>query len=120
MPSDSPGNPSPVVRPKPKRLRYDASVVLPTRPPTLAMPMLLDSATMSASVMVSTGCGCESWIVYWSTCIESGTWNRWVIDTAPDSIAAAAVITLLTEPGSNASVTAGFRSRAGSCAATCA
>ena len=43
-----------------------------------------------------------------------------MIDTVPDSIAAAAVMTLLTEPGSNASVTAGFRSRAGSFAATCA
>ena len=119
MPSDSPGNPSPVVRPNPKRFRYDASVVLPTRPPTFAIPMLLDSATMSASIMVSTGCSCESWIVYSSTSIESGTWKRCVIDTAPDSMAAAAVITLLTDPGSNASVTATFRSRPGSCVATC-
>ena len=36
-----------------------------------------------------------------------------MIETLPDSIAAAAVTILFTEPGSNASVTARFRQRSG-------
>ncbi len=92
-------------------------MVFPMTPATFAMPMLLDSAMMSESIMVSTGCGCESWIVYWSTCIDAGTWNRWVSDTAPDSSAAAAVMILFTDPGSNASVTVRLRHRSGSVSA---
>ena len=62
MPFDSPGNPTPVAWPSPNRARYVASAAEPNRSATLTAPMLLDSATMSPSVICIGGCGWESWI----------------------------------------------------------
>ena len=66
---------------------------------------------MSPSVISSTPCGSASWIVYPSTSRVPGTRNVSVGVTDPDSIAAAAVIVLFTEPGSQVSVTARFTKR---------
>ena len=71
--------------------------------------MLLDCATMSPSVIAWTGCECESFTVYPPTCIHHGTWKTSRTPTDPLSSAAAAVTTLFTDPGSNMSVTARFR-----------
>ncbi len=76
--------------------------------------MLLDSAMMSASVMGVTGCGWESWIVKPSISRVAGTAKTSSSATAPVSSAAAAVMTLFTEPGSHRSVTGRFRYVAGS------
>ena len=43
------------------------------------------------------------------TCIDDGTRNRWSRPTEPVSSAAAAVMILLTDPGSKESVTARLR-----------
>ncbi len=69
---------------------------------------------MSPSVIVSTGCTWESWISNCPTCRWAGTWNRWVTLTDPVSKAAAAVMILFTEPGSNVSVNARLRHGPGS------
>ena len=63
---------------------------------------------MSPSVIVSVPCGSASWIVYPSIERVPATWNVSVGRTTPEDSAAAAVIVLLTEPGSKVSVTARF------------
>ena len=71
--------------------------------------MLLDWATMSPRVMSWMGWAWESLTVYPPTLIHDGTRKTSRRPTAPVSRAAAAVTTLLTDPGSNMSVTARFR-----------
>src|SRR3954469_4801470 len=117
MPSTSPGNPTPVGWPSPNRARYWAMRRCPTRWASLIVPTLLDWAMMSAIVIDSTGCTCESWNTHsghssGSSAITSGTSNRSSGRTSPSSIAADAVMTLFTEPGSYTDTMAGFWSRA--------
>ena len=66
----------------------------------LMVPMLLDFATTPASVRSSVPCGLWSWKVSSARCSTGGTTMRDVGLRPPSSRTAAAVMTLLVDPGS--------------------
>ena len=66
----------------------------------MIVPTLLDSAMMSVSVIAWVGCECESWNQRSETRYRSGTDRRSSRPMTSSSNAAAAVMTLLTDPGS--------------------
>ncbi len=74
----------------------------------MIVPMLDDRVTMSVTDQLATACGSWSEKRWSDTCSRSGTCSTVSGFTRPSSIAADAVITLLTEPGSNTAVSASF------------
>lgn len=87
--------------------------VVPIRSAILMVPTLLDWAMMSAIVICWVGCGCASWKTHWghwlgSSAMKSGTVNCSSGETRCSWIAAEAVMTLFTDPGSYTSTMAGF------------
>src|SRR6478609_1403151 len=68
--------------------------------PAMIVPTLLDFASTPANVRASTACACESWKTLPARWISPGTAKGVDGVTTPSSSAAAAVITLLVEPGS--------------------
>ena len=92
--------------PKPKRRRYESIRSSPSSWASMIVPMFDDVAMMSVGVHWVVGCG--SWSVNrWSdTWRLSGTVSTEVGETTPSSRAAARVMTLFTEPGSNTVVRA--------------
>ena len=60
MPGDSPGKSSPVADPKPNFFMYSASFAPPRSRPILIVPTFEDCSMISATVIVSVACECES------------------------------------------------------------
>ena len=63
-------------------------------------PRLLDLASTPVRVRCSTPCGTSSWKTWSDRCRTGGTVIGVVGVAAPSSMAAAAVMTLLVDPGS--------------------
>src|SRR5450631_3570727 len=103
MPGVSPGKWIPVSAPTPKARKYFSRVGAGTFSPTFMVPMLLDWAMTPANVSFSTSWSWESRNDWPARDSRLGTSTRVVGVAAPSCRAAAAVMTLAMEPGSNAS-----------------
>src|SRR5450631_1790221 len=103
MPGVSPGKWIPVGAPTPKARKYLSRVAAGTFSPTFMVPMLLDWAMTPANVSFSTAWSCESMKDWPARDSRLGTTTGVAGVATPSCRAAAAVITLAMEPGSNAS-----------------
>jgi hypothetical protein len=116
-PALSPGSPTLVRWPRPIRLSMSTKRSAPTRCAVSSVPMLDESANTPVNVRFTVPCDHASRTVRSATRSSPGTGSTVSGVTTPLSIPAAAVTTLLTEPGSKGAETAGFPNDSGVAAA---
>lgn len=90
----------PVESPTPNFFRYRYNLSGPIRSAVRIAPRLLDFASIPVRVRCSTPCATSSWNTWSERCRTGGTVTGDVGVAAPSSIAAAAVMILLVDPGS--------------------
>jgi hypothetical protein len=103
IPDVSPGNWMPDFWPTPNLRKYPSRVAGGTFSPTIMVPMLLDWAITPAKVSFSTAWSWESRNDWPARASRLGTTTGVVGLATPSWRAAAAVMTLAMDPGSNAS-----------------